>query len=94
MMLLSLFHHLHSCDFCLEIGIFGFLCVVLAMAIVIADCYFCAGDCCDGEVILACALLCGDVLPLLLLIACGPPCLVCSMLPYAYVPWDPLGLVE
>jgi hypothetical protein len=37
-------------------------------------------------VILACVLLCGDVLPLLLLIACGPPCLVRSMLPYAYVP--------
>jgi hypothetical protein len=70
----------------LEIGIFGFLHVVLVMAIEIADCCFYAEDYCDGEVTLACALLCGDVLPLLLLIAYGPPCLVRSMLPYAYAP--------
>jgi hypothetical protein len=77
----------------LEIEIFGFLHVVLAMAIEIVDYYFCAEDYCDGEVTLACGLLCGDVLPLLLLIVCGPPYLVRSMLLYAYVPWDPLGLV-
>jgi hypothetical protein len=77
----------------LEIEIFGFLYVVLVMAIEIVDYCFCAEDYCDGEVTLACALLCGDVLTLLLLIACGPPYLVRSMLLYAYVPWDPLGLV-
>jgi hypothetical protein len=90
----SFFRRLHSRDFRSEIRIFGFLHAVLAMAIEIADCYFCAEDYCDGEVILAYALLCGDVLLLLLLIACGPPCLVRSMLPYAYVPWDLPGLVE
>jgi hypothetical protein len=81
----SPFRHLHSRIFCLEIRIFGFLRVVLVMAIEIVDCYFYTEDYCDGEVILVCALLCGDVLPLLLLIACGPPCLVRSMLLYAYV---------
>jgi hypothetical protein len=75
----------------LEIEIFGFLHVALAIEII--DYYICAEDYCDGEVTLACALLCGDVLPLLLLIAYGPPYLVRSMLLYAYVPWDPLGLV-
>jgi hypothetical protein len=70
----SLFLHLHSRIFHLEIGIFGFLHVVLVMAIEIVDYYFCAEDCCDGEVTLACALPYGDILPLLLLIACGPPC--------------------
>jgi hypothetical protein len=70
----------------LEIGIFRFLRVVLVMAIEIVDCYFCAEDYCDSEVILACPLLCGDVLPLLLLIACAPPYLVRSTLLYAYVP--------
>jgi hypothetical protein len=43
------------------------------MAIEIVVCCFFAEDYCDGEVILLCALLCGDVLLLLLLIACGPP---------------------
>jgi hypothetical protein len=88
----SLFRRLHSRAFRLGIEIFGFLHVVLVMAIEIIDYYFCAEDCCDSEVTLACAFLCGDALPLLLLIACGPAYLVRSMLLYAYVPWDPLGL--
>jgi hypothetical protein len=58
----------------LEIEIFGFLHVVLVMAIEIVDYYFCAEDYCDGEVTLACALPFVDMLPLLLLIAYGPPC--------------------
>jgi hypothetical protein len=70
----------------LETEIFGFLHVILVMVIEIVDYYFCAEDYCDGEVILVCALPSGDMLPLLLLIACGPPYLVCSMLLYAYVP--------
>jgi hypothetical protein len=85
-MLPSLFRRLHSRAFRLAIGIFGFLQVVLVMAIEIVDYYFCAEDYCDGEVALACVRPCGDMLPLLLLIACGPPCLVRSMLLYAYVP--------
>jgi hypothetical protein len=70
----------------LEIEIFGFLCDVLVMTIKIVDYYFYAEDYCDGEVTLACALPCGDILPLLLLITCGPPCLIRSTLLYAYVP--------
>jgi hypothetical protein len=85
-MLPSLFRRLHSRVFRLETEIFGFLHVVLVMVIEIIDYYFCAEDYCDGEVILACALPCGDMLPLLLLIACGPSYLVRSMLLYAYVP--------
>jgi hypothetical protein len=78
----------------LEIEIFGFLHVVLVMAIEIVDYYFCAEDYCDGEMTLACVLPCGDMLPLPLLIACGPPCSVRSMLLCAYVPSDPLDLVK
>jgi hypothetical protein len=70
----------------LETEIFGFLHVVLVMVTEIVDYYFCAEDCCDGEVILAYAFPFGDMLPLLLLIACGPPYLVRSILLYAYVP--------
>jgi hypothetical protein len=81
----SLFRRLHSRVFHLEIGIFGFLHVVLVMAIEIIDCCFCAEGCCDGEAILACAFPYGGVLPLLLLIAFGPPCLVRSMPLCAYV---------
>jgi hypothetical protein len=81
----SLFHRLHSRIFHLGIAIFEFLRVVLVMAIEIVACCFCAEDCWDGEAILACAFLYGGVLLLLLLIACGPPCLVHSMLLCAYV---------
>jgi hypothetical protein len=89
-MLSSLFRRLHSRAFCLEIEIFGFLHVlgsrgVLVTAIEIVDYYFCAEDYCDGEVTLACALPCCDMPPLLLLIACCPPSLVCSALLCAYV---------
>jgi hypothetical protein len=70
----------------LEIEIFEFLRVVLVMAIEIVDYYFCAEDYCGGEVTLACVLPYGDMLPLLLLIACSLPCLVRSTLLYAYVP--------
>jgi hypothetical protein len=75
----------------LEIEIFGFLRVlgsrdVLVMTIEIVDYYFCAEDYCDGDVTLAYVFPCGDMPPLLLLIACGPPCLVRSTLLYAYVP--------
>jgi hypothetical protein len=69
----------------LGIVIFGFLHVVLVMAIEIVDCCFYAEDYCNGEAILACAFPYGGVLLLLLLIACDPPCLVHSTLLYAYV---------
>jgi hypothetical protein len=82
----SLFRRLHSRVFHLGIVIFGFLRAALVMAIEIGVCRFCAEDYCDGEVTLLCALPCDDMLLLLLLIACGPPCLVRSMLLYAYVP--------
>jgi hypothetical protein len=85
-MLPSPFRRLHSRAFRLEIEIFRFLHVVLVMVIEIVDYYFCAEDYCDDEVILACVLPYGDMLPLLLLIACGPPYLVRSMLLCAYVP--------
>jgi hypothetical protein len=55
----------------LGIAIFEFHCAVLVMAIKIGACCFCAEDYYDGEVTLLCALLCGDMLLLLLLIACG-----------------------
>jgi hypothetical protein len=58
----------------LGIAIFKFHHAVLVMAIEIGACRFCAEDYCDGEVTLLCALLYGDMLLLLLLIACGPPC--------------------
>jgi hypothetical protein len=70
----SLFGLLHSRVFHLGIAIFGFHRAVLAMAIEIAACCFCAEDYCDGEVTLLYALPCGDTLPLLLLIVCAPPC--------------------
>jgi hypothetical protein len=90
-MLPSLFRRLHSRAFRLEIEIFGFLHVlgsrdVLVMAIEIIDYYFCAEDYCDGGVTLACVFPCGDMPTLLLLIACGPPCLIRSALLCAYVP--------
>jgi hypothetical protein len=69
----------------LEIEIFGFL-HVLVMVIEIVDYYFYAEDYCDGGVTLACAFPCGDMPPLLLLIACDPPCLIRSVLLCAYVP--------
>jgi hypothetical protein len=81
----SLFRHLHSRVFHLGIAIFGFLRVVLVMAIEIIDCCFCAEDYCNGEATLAYMFPYGGVLPLLLLIACGPPCLVRSMLLCAYI---------
>jgi hypothetical protein len=70
----SLFCRLHSLIFHLGIAIFGFHHAILVMAIEIVACYFCAEDYCDGEVILLCAFPCGDMLLLLLLIACGLPC--------------------
>jgi hypothetical protein len=89
-MLPSPFHRLHSRAFRLEIEIFGYLHVlgshgVLVMAIEIVDYYFCAEDYCADEVTLACAFPCGDMPPLLLLIACCPPYLVRSALLCAYV---------
>jgi hypothetical protein len=87
----SPFRRLHSRAFHLEIEIFRFLRVlgshdVLVMATEIVEYYFCAEDYCDDGVTLACVLPCGDMPLLLLLIACDPPCLVRSMLLYAYVP--------
>jgi hypothetical protein len=70
----SLFRLLHSRVFRLVIAIFEFHRAVLVMAIEIGACCFCAKDWRDGEVTLLCALPCGDMLFLLLLIACGPPC--------------------
>jgi hypothetical protein len=70
----SLFRLLHSRVFHLGIAIFGFHRAVLVMAIEIVACCFCAEDCCDGEVTLLYVLPCDDALPLLLLIAYGPPC--------------------
>jgi hypothetical protein len=57
----------------LGIAIFEFHRAVLVMVIEIGVCCFYAEDYCDDEVILLCALPCGDVLLLLLLIAYGPP---------------------
>jgi hypothetical protein len=84
-MLPSPFRRLHSRAFRLGIGIFGFLRVVLVMAIEIVDYYFCAEDYSDGEVTLVCVFPCGDVLPLLLLTTCCLPCLAHLVLLCAYV---------
>jgi hypothetical protein len=70
----SLFRLLHSRVFHLGIAIFGFHRAILVMAIEIVACCFYTEDYCDDEVTLLYALPCGDTLPLLLLIACGPPC--------------------
>jgi hypothetical protein len=70
----SLFRRLHSHVFHSGIAIFVFHHAVLVMAIEIVACCFYADDCCDGEVTLLCAFPCGDMLLLLLLIACGLPC--------------------
>jgi hypothetical protein len=70
----SLFRRLHSRVFHLGIAIFGFHRAVLVMAIeIVAYCFY-AEDYCDGEVTLLCVFPYGDVLLLLLLIACAPPC--------------------
>jgi hypothetical protein len=86
MTLPSLFHRLRNHAFHLVIAIFEFHHVVLAMVIEIGIYCFYAKDYCDGEVTLLCALPCDGVLLLLLLIACGLPCLVRSMLLYACAP--------
>jgi hypothetical protein len=83
----------------LEIEIFEFLHALgsraaLVMAIEIVDYCFCAEECCDGEVILACVFPSCDMLPLLLLIVCYLPSSVHSMLLCAYVPSGLLDLVE
>ena len=67
----SLFRRLHSRA--LGIAIFEFHRAALVMVIETGVCCFYAEDYCDGEVILLCALPCGDVLLLLLLITCGSP---------------------
>jgi hypothetical protein len=82
----SLFRRLHNLAFHLGIAIFEFHHAVLVTAIEIGVCCFYAEDYCDGEVTLLCVLPCDDVLLLLLLIACGLPCLVRSMLLYACAP--------
>jgi hypothetical protein len=83
----------------LEIEIFEFLHAlgshaVLVMVIKIVDYRVCVEDYCDGEVILACVFPSCDMPPLLLLIACYPPSLVCSTLLCAYVLSGLLDLVE
>jgi hypothetical protein len=82
----SLFCRLRNHAFHLGIAIFEFHHAVLAMVIKIGVCCFYAEDYCDGEVTLLYVLPCDDVLLLLLLIAYGLPCLVRSMLLYAYAP--------
>jgi hypothetical protein len=70
----SLFRRLHSRAFHLGITTFKFRRAILVMVTEIDVCCSYAKDYCDGEVTLLCVFPCDDVLPLLLLIACGLPC--------------------